>query len=180
MLELSGTLAMLKRGDKVSIARDIAQRKNTLLPLELPAAVHLDPQIKTAANDGTLTELQRPVYAAWLASTVERSDILDEMQRRLRSSMWAQSTLADAEEWELANVLSDWHREQWGVSDVLADEIPDGQLNSRREMQIAHTVRLFASGSRRPTFYAIAENHRLEKRQEAKEDDGADQPTTAL
>lgn len=77
-------------------------------------------------------------FMHWLENELERSDMLDEARRRLRTTMWAQSTLRiSARRPDAVSVLSRYHLDRWNISRV------DDDVKAR-ETQIENSIRHLA------------------------------------
>jgi hypothetical protein len=132
MLTPSAIAHVLRRGDSVSLAIDIADQLGTCAPLDVPAAQVVRRETVADARKGD--SIAQQIYASWLEGARLRIEALSENTRRLRSTMWAQVQLRAAYKTgrtELADrgkLLADWHGQVWGVPEVPEDPVAREQL----------------------------------------------------
>lgn len=147
MSELTKISEAVRNRDQPTIALDVFKHLDSLRPPHLPDVVRFNPpELSRAWRDhgAAIPEQHRQQFEIWLAALTNRSGIVEEGKRRLRSTMWAEIMLRGTEHYEYANMLAQFHREEWLVAHVTED-------SAERERQLLAAVKMWTNnnGARR-------------------------------
>jgi hypothetical protein len=148
-----GYLELLRDRDPFALAVKVYEELTTLYPPSIPdpARFSRPDLIKLWRKRGVpirdesigigQPDTLKAEFMGWLERELERSDIIDDARRRLRSTMWAEVTLrASSRRPDAVAVLARHHAIHWKIARV-------EECSKAREKQIETAIRLLARTS---------------------------------
>jgi hypothetical protein len=128
--------------DMSAAAFDIYKHLDEHRPVHIPSlrSFSTPDLLKKWRTGSPMPEEYQAEFLTWMEAAQARTDRIQENQRRLRSTMWAESLLRGTEYQEYADSLAEFHRIQWRIAMVPPDRC-------EREAILRDVVTRLARGS---------------------------------
>lgn len=130
-----GLAELLRSRDTEKIAIETFSQLEThsLDPLKVPRVEPFQdlPALSRWQGGAPMPEALAIPFARWLRDTTERTGVVNENERRLRSTAWAQWRLRGT---DYEQHFADFHRAKWGIDKIEYD-------SADREMQVQARAR---------------------------------------